>query len=642
MFPSLAADQPDTSSSLTPTFDGSSVFGQGDGGGDNPSNPILDIMRQNSNPTTSNDMPHFTPSPQPQMPMGSDLPYSDSDDPNNGGTNRSYDKNSDPYYRDSNYGQPANTDPAYGVGFWGRINDQVGNNLGAQIKLSMSAAQADAAAHKLAKETGQPFKPSPPGLVAGSGDMGLSDEQVKNITADDWKYKPEDWQDYSRPGTQSPATSQSPSNAYTTPTFNGSPVFGQGGGNAPTYQQPDNTGASTQGQSGSYYGAGNTPASPDNSTGTLDNPDTSTRPRYARDSKGKKIKSVGGLSNPPPPDPPMPGDDEVTTRKKILAQLRYDQQYPVDKNHGFKSRLGEVLQNFFTGVSNAPQGSGVLGMLGAGGAGAVTGVVDKTTNERMKAERKIPQAEKDVQTSIDQAHTQAQTTGILQKPVIEADKQAALTKRSMARDVIRQYNALPEFDPDDPDNAAFIQTAKEAGIVLPRKDAKTSYKYITNAATGRTYVDVSDKAGNRHLEEVLNDDGTSPDITTPQMMTAAEKKEQRELQERLAKEKNITTIKSSEIAARSRKDVANIGAGSRKDVANINQAGALDRTNITQQGKAANEDANRREKLRQWVIKTGTDRTKFAAGLASKVQLGHMSQADADRALADFDATIQQ
>jgi len=117
-----------------------------------------------------------------------------------------FDKHSDPYYNNPNYGQPANTDPAYAAGAWRRITDQVGNNIGAQMKLSLSAGAADSKAHKLAKETGQPFNPSPPGLVAGSGDMGLSDEQIKNITADDWKYNPQDWQNYSRPGTQSSST----------------------------------------------------------------------------------------------------------------------------------------------------------------------------------------------------------------------------------------------------------------------------------------------------------------------------------------------------------------------------------------------------------------------------------------------------
>lgn len=140
-------------------------------------------------------------------------------------------------------------------------------------------------------------------------------------------------------------------------------------------------------------------------------------------------------------------------------------------------------------------------------------------------------------------------------------KDAGMTAAKKRADIIRQLNNLPEFDPADPDNTEMVAAMHDAGLPVVPKTAKTSFKYLTDAKTGKTFVDVSDAAGNRHLQEVVNDDGTPFAVTTPQMMTAADRKEQRELQERLAKERNITQIKVADIGARSRADVAGITTG---------------------------------------------------------------------------------
>ncbi len=163
-------------------------------------------------------------------------------------------------------------------------------------------------------------------------------------------------------------------------------------------------------------------------------------------------------------------------------------------------------------------------------------------------------------------------------------KDAGLTQRSQARDIMQQYNHMPTFDATDPDNADFVAAAKAAHVAVPSKSGKTSYKYITDEKTGKTYVDISDQSGTRHLQEVTNDDGTPFSATTKSMMTASDKAEQRDLQEKLANQSNITKVK-----------VAEIGAGSRRDVANINQSGAGDRQRASQTfqiGQAANHSAD--------------------------------------------------
>lgn len=284
--------------------------------------------------------------------------------------------------------------------------------------------------------------------------------------------------------------------------------------------------------------------------------------------------------------PNAPDDSGKLTSQQsaenALAKARYQREHLENQDHGVKGVLRELLANFAEGLSHARPGMGLLSSLALGGVGAGAGAINRTWNEQRNLDQYIPQLEHNVDQETTNAFTNEKTRTIRRDDqradselIRKQDKDIDTSAERKRRDVISQYNKLPAFDPNDADNADFVAAAKEAGVPVPAKTAKSHTHYITDAKTGKTYADIADEAGNRKLVQLTNDDGTDFSVTTPQMMTTTDKKEQRDLQERIANAGNVTKVK-----------VAEIGAGSREAVANTNQAGALERVQKQIQGQS--------------------------------------------------------
>lgn len=266
----------------------------------------------------------------------------------------------------------------------------------------------------------------------------------------------------------------------------------------------------------------------------------------------------------PRADHPEDEADPVTRQSRLIAE-------GASKNSLWK-RIAQ----------GALRGAGAGGLGGALLGAAVEGISPRI-NQNFKTRGYLAETNRDIATVQDQKkkeadtdYTQARIGDIAADNTRMENKDRETILHKTRGEILRQYEHLPEFRNDDPDNADIIAAAKDVGLALPDKDAKHQFKYIVNAATGQTYVDVADATGNRHLQALVNDDGTPFTATTPQMMTATDKKAQRELQERIAKDRNITSVK-----------VAELNAGSREKVAGINQSGASGRTAQTQAVQAA-------------------------------------------------------
>ena len=247
-----------------------------------------------------------------------------------------------------------------------------------------------------------------------------------------------------------------------------------------------------------------------------------------------------------------------------------------DKQYRKRNAL-DVLKSAGLGVlqslASAPPTNDLGALLGrAIGGGAAGGVMGATMNnadekmaDRMKLAQILPQYQ--------------QAYGIERQE--KADKAALLNAASLRNqreqktlaqeraDVLKIVNASPDFDPTDPENAELVVAMQKVGLPIAPRNAKSKVKYITDAKTGQVYADIFDEAGGRKLVRLMNDDDTPFTATTPQMMTAADRAEQRKLQKEIAENRNLTSIK-----------VAQIGADSRANVANINQGGATARTEL--------------------------------------------------------------
>lgn len=175
------------------------------------------------------------------------------------------------------------------------------------------------------------------------------------------------------------------------------------------------------------------------------------------------------------------------------------------------------------------------------------------------------------QDSLDNAATrrlkEAQAGYYDQRPGIEQNKVDARTTASSKNNLTRQYNSLPSYSENDPDDQAFGDVfAKEFGYRPLEKNAETKSEQLTDQRNGQVYIIQTDKQGGRKIIKLTKDDDTPFTIETKEQLASGDKAKQRELQKLIADGRNVTAVRAAEI-----------NAGSRKDVANINQAGATAR-----------------------------------------------------------------
>lgn len=373
-----------------------------------------------------------------------------------------------------------------------------------------------------------------------------------------------------------------------------------------------------------------------------DNPEVAT-PGMASDNPDSPIVPAGsttgldevgwgtpaGYTAPTPSTPsylqPLPANATSADYAQKIQDVEGNYQDP--HKH---SLLGRLFKGMGQAWKEAGPNTSLLGLLGGmGGAGIGSAVSPNYYSDMEKSDlenklfKRMTLAQQQETFQGKQALTSAQRdyylgrNPIAQNRIDEQSTHNQLIDTAKKRsDLMRMYNALPEFDPSDPDNAQMVAALKDAGLPALPKTAATKYKYITDAGTGKVYVDQSDKAGNRSLTQLTNDDGSDLQVTTPQMMTADEKKQQNDLRERLAKQGNVTRVK-----------VAQIYAGSRENVANINQQGSNARNLVNSSQKAAqvlaaidNGPPLKGEKPEQTAIRKQQARANFIKSLDPEIQ----------------------
>jgi hypothetical protein len=248
------------------------------------------------------------------------------------------------------------------------------------------------------------------------------------------------------------------------------------------------------------------------------NPATSLNTDQSDDSHFDPRAERADLSNLPtalaPPTPPIPAGYKagsngmsvpLTQLEKIQADIndRANRDYHgrQDAEHPYRTKgrsLGNTLKGMGIGFLQAfnqaqglPLGQRLVYALGAGAGGGVAGTVDPNYSREQMNQHKLAELYQQYgrQSAMDDAETNraykvAQTQALIQKPVNDANRIDGQNLRSVRRDLIQQYNHLPAFDPTDPDNADFVSAARQAGLTLPPKDAKSSIKYITDQKTG--------------------------------------------------------------------------------------------------------------------------------------------------------------
>lgn len=184
---------------------------------------------------------------------------------------------------------------------------------------------------------------------------------------------------------------------------------------------------------------------------------------------------------------------------------------------------------------------------------------------------------------------QEQILATRQKPILEREKIQSRAEIAERNNLMRQYNAIPNYDENDADDRAFGDAFQQAfGYRPPSKNAKTKSQQLVDNSTGQVYLIQTDEQGKEKVVRLLKDDGSPMIVQSNQMLTSADKQEQRKLQEKLQDSRNVTSIKVAEITANNRVQVANInqtGANQRNE-ATINYNRQKDQTLLAERAQA--------------------------------------------------------
>jgi len=133
------------------------------------------------------------------------------------------------------------------------------------------------------------------------------------------------------------------------------------------------------------------------------------------------------------------------------------------------------------------------------------------------------------------------------------------------------------------------------------------------------YTVSKDEAGNVEIHKALKDDNTPWIVTTGPMLKSEDQAKQRDLQQKIADNRNITAVR-----------VADIGAKKGVDVANINQGAITER-----------DTANRHQKLDMWLKQKGMDGAKYFTYLDQQLKAKTMTPDAVNRAKEDYNTMMR-
>ena len=222
----------------------------------------------------------------------------------------------------------------------------------------------------------------------------------------------------------------------------------------------------------------------------------------------------------------LPGTVENPTEGTRLQQIEAErntlaaQRNPDDKDGRWWTALKEAGLGFV--------GGGLMGAL----TGGLRGAIAPNVNERRARDGEVKRLDREAarerqsttwqqqlklqESQINENNAQAQERRA--RPHMEADKTAARAKDQKARALVSIFRNLPEFDPNDAENADLVAQLKDAGLPVVAKKRGQQLKFIQDPKTGAWDVIAGDKATGT---------ATSSNVTTAgggQLVTASAQK----------------------------------------------------------------------------------------------------------------------
>lgn len=163
------------------------------------------------------------------------------------------------------------------------------------------------------------------------------------------------------------------------------------------------------------------------------------------------------------------------------------------------------------------------------------------------------------QLGVAQQNADTRNTAVTNRKAIEDakikegyDKFNYAQKRDLRNQIIREFNGLSEFDPDDPKNAKMVAAMESAGVPVTPKEPKRNVQMTIDQGTGEI------KLVNKNTGDVSNaqQNGENATVTAPHMLRLDEIEKRAEAAAANAKSKEERKTLANQSRAKSWEDAA--------------------------------------------------------------------------------------
>lgn len=299
---------------------------------------------------------------------------------------------------------------------------------------------------------------------------------------------------------------------------------------------------------------------------------------------------------------------------QMLDEINAAQEAPIKKEKSFGKRLGSGLWNAIKIWGASGGQGGLAGLVGALATGGIGFALSPDLQGDFKKQQNVGKLWNQYGTQVkaedaqnDLTYKQTQTQNIIddnqraenefgkRMDYLNSEQQRKIDDRtsrertSRMTQVAGMFKNLPSYDPNDPKFAEITKALGDVNLPITPKDAKKKVDLKQDQRTGEWTVILTNPLDGKQEVRTVVKDG-KPLRTTP------------------------TVVMQGEFG--------------------------LLKQNDQQEFTATQNDINRKETLRKWVIANKVNRAKFKADLDAKVAAGNLSQTQADAALADFPEDI--
>lgn len=219
---------------------------------------------------------------------------------------------------------------------------------------------------------------------------------------------------------------------------------------------------------------------------TMAAPENSPKAMKAAEKEANKPKFTPRYANPQ-------NEAQVAANKEAENTFNIDNAQ--NQDHGVKGKIRELLQNFFYGLAQTPQGADWKQALVLGGAGVGGGLLSPSWNERRQAEQNAPRLRQQTQDAEKRVAQQSAIDARNMQTNLQIDKATRDRISAQQKPYLDQWDKKPSFDPvNNPEDKAFAEEALKNGVRLTTKtpngkysttiDAKSGSVVVTNTMTG--------------------------------------------------------------------------------------------------------------------------------------------------------------